>query len=123
MDDAAPAGAPPLRISHRRAGTAHVVTVAGEIDAGTARELRRELAPETVTASAPELVVVDLSEVGFIDSAGLTALAGLHRNSLERGVRLTVVAGTRPVKRAFAITGLDELITVVPTLDDAIHPE
>lgn len=122
MDDAAQVGSGPLSISHRRAGTAHVVTVAGDVDAGTAPGLRRELAPEIVTAAAPELVVVDLSEVGFIDSAGLTVLAGLHRKSLERGVRLTLVAGTRPVRRALNITGLDDLITVVGTLDDAIDP-
>lgn len=112
-----------LRISHRRAGVAHVVEVAGEIDAGTAPELRRELASETVSTASAELVVVDLSEVGFIDSAGLTILAGLHRRSRERGVSVKVVTRSYAVKRALNITGLDELIPVVADLAEALPAE
>ncbi|MEU8639156.1 STAS domain-containing protein [Amycolatopsis sp. NPDC048633] len=119
MDEGAPVV---LRISHRRAGTAHVVEVAGEIDAGTAPELRRELAPEAVDTAAG-LVVIDLSEVRFIDSAGLTILAGLHRRSRERGVGVTVVTRQYAVKRALSITGLDELIPVVADLAEALPAE
>ncbi len=112
-----------LRISHRRAGVAHVVEVAGEIDAGTAPELRRELASEAVDTTVAELVVVDLSEVRFIDSAGLTILAGLQRRSRERGVTVKVVTRQYAVKRALNITGLDELIPVVADLAEALPGE
>lgn len=111
-----------LRISHRRAGTAHVVEVAGEIDAGTAPQFRRELASEAVDTAVAELVV-DLSEVRFIDSAGLTILAGLHRRSRERGVSVKVVTRQYAVKRALNITGLDELIPVVADLAEALPAE
>ncbi|MEU0795254.1 STAS domain-containing protein [Amycolatopsis sp. NPDC005961] len=120
MDEDAPAV---LRISHRRAGPAHVIEVAGEIDAGTAPELRRELAQEKVDTTAARLVVVDLSEVGFIDSAGLTILAGLHRRGRERGVSVKVVTRQYAVKRALNITGLDELIPVVADLAEALPAE
>lgn len=112
-----------LRISHRQTGAAHVVEVVGEIDAGTAPELRRELAAESVDTTTAELVVVDLSEVGFIDSAGLTILAGLHRRSRQRGVSVKVVTKQYAVRRALNITGLDELIPVVADLTEALPAE
>jgi anti-sigma B factor antagonist len=110
-----------LRVSHRRAGAAHVVEVAGEIDAGTAPELGRELAAETVDGA--ELVVVDLSGVAFIDSAGLTVLAAFHRRSRERGTGVKLVTRQHAVKRALSITGLDELIPVVADLTEALPGE
>ncbi|WIY06581.1 STAS domain-containing protein [Amycolatopsis mongoliensis] len=107
-----------LRICHRQAGAAHVVEVAGEIDAGTAAEFRRELAAAAVDSA--ELVVVDLSEVRFIDSAGVTVLAGLHRRGRDRGVSVKVVTRQYAVKRVLGITGLDELIPVVDDLAEAL---
>ncbi|SEF24226.1 anti-sigma B factor antagonist [Amycolatopsis pretoriensis] len=122
MDDATRAGSPLLRISHRCVGTTHVIEVAGEVDAATAPELGRAAGPEFVDPAVAGLVV-DLTGVGFIDSAGLTMLARLHSRTRERGAAFTVVAATHAVKRALRITGLDELFTVASELDGDLRPE
>jgi anti-sigma B factor antagonist len=65
-------------------------------------------------------VVVDLSEVTFMDSAGINALvAAYHRVGPDSELRLV---GLRPnVRRVFEITGLLELIRVEPS-DDPSAP-
>ena len=78
----------------------------GDLDAYTAPGLRAEL-HEATGGDGP--VVVDLSDITFIDSAGLGVLVGAHRRMLEAGGRLRIVRPPTLVGRAFALTGLDEV--------------
>jgi anti-sigma B factor antagonist len=57
-------------------------------------------------------IVVDLSGVTFLDSAGLCVLAAAHRRLKGRNVRLRVLATSRAVIRPLQITGLWELLRV-----------
>ena len=63
-------------------------------------------------------LVVDLSEVRFMDSSGLSALvAALKKLSGDRGMTLT---GAQPaVKDLFELTSMDKLFNIVPTVNDA----
>jgi anti-sigma B factor antagonist len=85
-----------------------VVHPAGEIDAYTAPQLRSQL--HEATGSGARVVVVDLSDVTFIDSAGLGALVGAHRRMLEADGQLRVVRPPALVARAFQLTGLDGVL-------------
>jgi len=82
---------------------AHVVTLHGELDLGTATGLADML----VAVSGP-VVVVDLSELTFMDSSGIAAMVQA-RNQLGDNFVLT-----RPqpiVRRVFEITGLGDWFT------------
>lgn len=120
MEAAAQPEPSPFRVSHRMVSEVCVVTVAGEVDAATAPVLRRELAADIVYSASPAVIALDLSEVGFIDSGGLTALVELHRDATERAVPLKIVTRQRAVTRAIDITGLGDLLTVVPDLDQVL---
>ncbi|MGY1601780.1 STAS domain-containing protein [Geodermatophilus sp. SYSU D00815] len=89
--------------------TAHVSTV-GEVDSSSAPELRAEL-DRLLDGGARELVV-DLTAVTFLDSAGLCVLAAVHRRAVADGVRLRVLASSRAVVRPMQITGLFDLLAV-----------
>ena len=87
------------------------VALSGEIDLSTVGDLESELR-ETVEA-APELLVLDLREVTFLDSSGLRLLLRLHGRQTERGDRLVIVQGARRVARVLELTGADQRLEVV----------
>ncbi len=90
----------------------------GDVDAYTAPELRARLHDAT-TSGAP-VVVVDLREVTFIDSAGLGALVGAHRRMLEAGGRLGIVRPPPLVGRALELTGLTEVFDLYDDPESAL---
>lgn len=66
--------------------------------------------------------IVDLTDVTFLGSPGLAALLQATEQAQRRRepLRLVVDANRRPVIRPIAITGLDQLLTLCPTVDDAL---
>ena len=84
------------------------VTVSGEVDSSSAPLLREQL--DTLFEGALSELVIDLSAVTFLDSAGLCVLAAAHRRALHQDVRMRVLASSRAVIRPLQITGLWELL-------------
>ena len=62
-------------------------------------------------------VLLDLSEVPFLDSMGLRALVQLHDVAASRGGVVTVVGETQPVRKALRVSGVNALLGV-PDSDD-----
>jgi anti-sigma B factor antagonist len=83
------------------------IVLAGDLDMSTVAGVR--LIVERACESTPEKVVVDLSAVEFVDSHGLHLLAATHRALEADGCVLVVLPPSEPVRRAFEITGLDDL--------------
>lgn len=97
-----------------------VVTAVGELDAHTAPALQAQLSP---LSQRPDVaLVVDLSQVGFIDSTGLGVLVTTLKHVRESGGSLDVVVAGPRVLKVFALTGLDVVIPLHATLDEALPP-
>jgi anti-anti-sigma factor len=94
-------------------GHVHIV-LRGELDLSTVGKVQDEL--RRVEASAPALVVVDLSKLTFLDSTGLRCLVTADERARDEGRRVVIVRGPEPVQRVFAITRLEERLEIV---DDA----
>jgi len=94
-----------------------VLKVAGDIGLATAPQLT-EVAV-AILERRPRMLVVDMSRVSFLASAGLAALVELRRRTGEE-LALRVVAAGSTVVRPLTLSGLDTLITVRPTLTDAL---
>jgi anti-sigma B factor antagonist len=84
------------------------LSTAGEVDSSSAPMLHAEL-DRLLEAGYRELTV-DLDGVTFLDSAGLCALAAVHRRAAAGGVRLRILASSRAVIRPMQITGLWDLL-------------
>jgi anti-sigma B factor antagonist len=69
-----------------------------------------------VEASAPPLVVLDLSKLTFLDSTGLRCLVTADERARDEGRRVVIVRGPEAVQRVFSITRLEERLEMV---DDA----
>lgn len=87
-----------------------VVRVAGEVDAQSADELRGHL-----LQAAGGRLVVDLSGVTFLDSAGLGALVSAHRVVAERGGAMAVTGAHGMVREVLAASRLDTVLDVRPS--------
>jgi len=92
-----------------------VITVAGEVDLATAPELAAAL-DEVGADDGP--IVVDLTEVGFLDSSGLNVLLQA-RERLGGGTSVRLVATRPAILRVLAVTGLDEVFPVFPAVGEA----
>jgi anti-sigma B factor antagonist len=104
-----------LTIQQQTTSGAVVCRPVGELDASSVSQFRQALAE---TAVSPNLVI-DLSGVTFVDSAGLGALVGGIRRSRERGGEVAV-ACTRPVlTRLLRSTGFDRIVRVTRSVGQA----
>jgi anti-sigma B factor antagonist len=106
-----------LRLRSRKAESATVVEVGGEVELHSASQLRDELV--RAGASDNPCVVVDLSRVTFIDSTGLGVLVGAFKSVRERGA-LSLVCPQRSVRRVLEITGLTQVFPIFDTLEEAV---
>lgn len=66
-------------------------------------------------------LIVDLSNVEFLDSTGLGALIGAQRRATEQGGELRLVVKEGQIVRLLRITGLLKIFAVYPTLGDAVN--
>jgi anti-anti-sigma factor len=83
------------------------VAATGEIDLSTVGELRTAV---TGAAEDVDRLLLDLTAVEFIDSAGLGGLLELRSTLRSRSVTFEIDAGDGPVRQAMEITGLSELL-------------
>ncbi len=95
-----------------------VVSVSGEVDLHTAPEMERELVE--VLQLGGNSVVVDLAEVGFIDSTVLGLLLRYQPRFRDRGGDLVLVSDDRRILRTLEITGLDRVFRIEQRLGDAV---
>jgi anti-sigma B factor antagonist len=96
-----------------------VLRVAGEVDLVSAPTFSAELAALRELA-APGRLVLDLTGVAFMASAGLSVLIDEDQHCRDAGVDLRVVSGNRTIARTLRMTGLTETLNVFDTLAEAV---
>ncbi|MFC4852623.1 STAS domain-containing protein [Actinophytocola glycyrrhizae] len=111
---------PGLRIDTRRIDDAVVVDVAGEVDLDTAPRLREAIAV-AIDEAGSGTCVVDLTDVPYLGSSGLSALLDANREAAARQAPLRIVVdANRPVIRPIEITGLDQVLHLYHSVEEAL---
>jgi anti-sigma B factor antagonist len=106
-----------MHVEVTRRPTYVVAHVQGEVDLATAPELR-EILSEFPPGQGT--VIVDLTDVGFLDSSGLSVLVEVHQHLASNGQSELRLVVTRPTtRRLLEATGLLEVFDVHSSLDDA----
>lgn len=100
-----------LTVTIELRGETVVLAVGGDVDLYTVSRLTEAL--ELVLRDRPAVLVVDLSEVEFFGSVGLTALLAADDQAAGR-TRLRVVAASRVTLGPLQVTGLDKKLAVYP---------
>ncbi|MEK3889615.1 STAS domain-containing protein [Bacillus sp. FSL K6-3431] len=99
-----------LSIDVRESGQEVYVKLSGEIDAYTAPQVREELM--NAVESPGIRMVVDLSEVTYMDSTGLGVFVGLFKSLKANEGQLDFTGMTDRLKRLFEITGLADVMDI-----------
>ena len=94
-----------------------LIELSGEVDLYTAPRFKDELI--ALVDDGVVNVVIDLSQVSFIDSTALGVIISGVKRLHERDGRLRIVAASRPVVRILDITGLDKVLTIFDTSEAA----
>jgi len=94
--------------------------LAGELDLGTAPQLKQAV---DAYARTGQTIVIDLREVGFVDSMGLAALVRVRYRAMSRGAVLRLVAPPEAAWKVFTLTGLDRVFDWVEGDDVTASPE
>lgn len=103
-----------------RAGTV-VLTVRGEADLHVAPDLRERIA--TAIADGASELVLDLTQVTFVDSMTLGVLLGALKTMRADGGQMRLVVDRPDIRRIFEITLLDGLFPMHGSLDAALAAE
>ncbi|MDD6478763.1 MAG: STAS domain-containing protein [Oscillospiraceae bacterium] len=90
--------------------TGEVVTayLSGEIDHHSAREMR-ECIDSAVELNMPTLLVLDFSEVSFMDSSGIGLVMGRYRNLQKSGADLHITGAPPNIHKVMKLAGLEKL--------------
>lgn len=104
-----------LEIQIEKADDHTICRPVGELDAYTVGQFRESLGD---LASVGRLLI-DLSEVPFMDSAGLGALIGGIRRAREAGGEVAVACSRPTLTRLLHTTGFDRIVPVTETLEEA----
>jgi anti-sigma B factor antagonist len=106
-------------MSQQTVGGYPVLTIRGEADISSAHILREGLT-QLVDSNANG-VVVDLTEVTFLDSTGLGVLVGARNAAVEAGTGLPIACDDGRILKLFRITGLDNVFDIHASVDAAVQ--
>jgi anti-sigma B factor antagonist len=96
-----------------------VVSAPAELDITTVNELVRVI--RSCTGPAHTTLVVDMSETTFCDSAGVSGLVQAHKRAVAAGGEVRLVIGGASVMRLLAIIGVDRVMPIFTSLEDALE--
>lgn len=92
----------------------------GSLDASSVESVRSQV--NTWWQAQPTLknIVVDLGQVGFLDSTGLGALIGLVKRAAERGGEVRLARPASSVKLVLEITRANKIFAICASLEEAL---
>ncbi|WP_264068940.1 STAS domain-containing protein [Mycolicibacterium komossense] len=101
-------------------GRTAVLSVRGDIDALTAPQLTEKILD--VSAEQPSVMIIDLSAVEFLASAGITVLVSAHEYVTSKvNAGFAVVADGPTTSRPLKLMSIDSIIRLFPQLQDALE--
>ncbi|PID54123.1 MAG: anti-sigma B factor antagonist [Micrococcales bacterium] len=107
-----------LTVTNREQGDRSVVAVQGEIDVYTAPVLREHL--NELVADGRHHLVIDMTEVEFLDSTGLGVLVGCLKRIRAQDGTLALVCHEEKILKVFRITGLTKVFPIHDTVESAL---
>ena len=106
---------PPFSVELEHNDHACIARLHGEVDLANASDVEHQLERATDADDQSEMLVIDLTEVEYIDSSGFGMLERLARRV---PVRVVIPPGA-VVERAFAVTGLDRVLPAFSSVSEA----
>jgi anti-anti-sigma factor len=102
----------------RSEGSAVVIVLGGELDLASSPQLEQSL--EQVWTTDADPLVIDLRELEFMDSTGLSIIVRAQQRMTEDGRQLSIVRGSQQVQRLLDLTGVAERLRLVDTPEEVL---
>jgi anti-anti-sigma factor len=109
-----------MNVSARRYASAVVLQVSGRLDQDTCEAFRSDLVKHVETAAQGGGIVLDLSQMEYVSSAGLRCFMLASRQAKARQARIVVAALQPMVKEIFDISHFNLVFQVFPTVREAL---
>ena len=107
-----------FRLEVQKRDRTTVIAISGELDLASSPALQKELA--RAESSDATLLIIDLRQLDFMDSTGLSVLVRAHQRADEQGRQLAMVKGPQQVQRLLSLTGVAERLTVVDSPEELL---
>ena len=88
--------------------------LSGEIDHHSAAEIRENL-DNMIAETRPKSLVLELSDIDFMDSSGLGLVLGRYRRLQEIGAKMFIKNPSVRIEKILAMAGVDKLIRIIRT--------
>ena len=88
-----------------------IALLSGEIDHHNAKSLRQDI-DFSLRENQPEELIMDFSEVGFMDSLGIGLVMGRYKLMQEIGGNLVVRNPPPHIKKVMRLSGIDRLASI-----------
>lgn len=106
-----------MEIQSRTQGDAVVVTLQGELDGKTAPQAQQQIVPLVPEGGK---VVLDMSQVGYMSSAGLRMMLLLYRHAVSKNSRVALAGLSEEISDTMSATGFLDFFVVSDTVDAAV---
>ena len=107
----------PLAVERSRTDGYELLTVEGELDIETAPRMLGALNEAIAETEGP--LVVDLTDVVFMDSTGLALLMNARRRVVKQGHGFAIICPNGPIARVFEIADMVDSLRVCPDHESA----
>jgi stage II sporulation protein AA (anti-sigma F factor antagonist) len=97
-----------------------IMSISGEIDHRYAIQIRNEADRKIVTYPDKKLIV-DLTDVTFMDSSAIGVIIGRYKLVMSLGGSIAIVSSNDTLARILDMSGIQKIIPIYPTLADAIR--
>ncbi len=76
---------------------------------------------EEYLANGHHKIIIDFTEINYIDSTAIGLLVNIKRNAEEVGGNLVIASVNDDVMNVFSITGIDKFIDIYTSVEDALR--
>lgn len=94
----------------------YLISVSGEVDLATSPDLDAAIVAALETGT--ESLVIDLTDVSFMDSSGLGVIVRGLKRCREADISIDLVITNERVLKVFGVTGLDQVIPIHASIED-----
>jgi anti-sigma B factor antagonist len=109
-----------VEITTTKSDIGFLLTLKGDVDMNSSSDVRNALA-EIFKQSSPVMkaLLIDLSQVRYMDSSGIATLVECMQNCMKKGTRLRLCELSPSVRDVFELARLASVFEIFPTITDA----
>ncbi len=107
-----------MKVTIENIGASVIAAIEGSIDSKTAPDLQSSILP---VINESNKVILDMTKVEFVSSAGLRVLLMVYRQLKTRDGKVVLVGVSDDIKDVMHMTGFITFFEIVPTLEEALN--